>query len=72
MILLFIFFIMKLELKKVNESFYRIRCDKSISQELIDYFSFYANGYKYMPAYRNRIWDECKGYFSSVNTRDTR
>lgn len=25
--------------------------------ELNDYFSFFANGYKFMPAYRNRQWD---------------
>ena len=34
-----------------------IDCDSGIAQELSDYFSFYVPGYKYMPAYKNKVWD---------------
>lgn len=47
----------KLTISKINESALRIRCDSGIAQELSDFFSFYVPGYKFMPAYRNRVWD---------------
>lgn len=31
--------------------------DSGILMELHEYFSFYAEGYKFMPAYRNKMWD---------------
>lgn len=34
-----------------------IDCDYGIAQELSDYFSFFVPGYKFMPAYKNRVWD---------------
>jgi superfamily II DNA or RNA helicase len=34
-----------------------IVCDRGIANELSDYFSFYVPGYKYMPAYKNKVWD---------------
>jgi superfamily II DNA or RNA helicase len=34
-----------------------IDCDRGIAQELSEYFSFYVPGYKFMPAYRNKVWD---------------
>jgi len=32
-------------------------CDRSVSTELREFFSFFVPGYRFMPAYRNRIWD---------------
>jgi len=34
-----------------------ISCDRGVAAELSDYFSFFVPGYKYMPAYKNRVWD---------------
>lgn len=42
---------------KINESYVKINCDNGTSQELFDYFSFYAHNYQFMPAFKNKIWD---------------
>jgi superfamily II DNA or RNA helicase len=43
---------------KKDESKILLRCDDSgILMELSEYFTFYAEGYKFMPAYRNKMWD---------------
>ena len=34
-----------------------IGCDWGIAQELSDYFSFFVPGYKFMPLYKNKVWD---------------
>ena len=31
--------------------------DTGLLMELCEYFTFYAEGYKFMPAYRNKLWD---------------
>lgn len=31
--------------------------DAGLAAELSDYFSFYVPGYKFMPAYKNKVWD---------------
>jgi len=31
--------------------------DSGLLMELSEYFTFYAEGYKFMPAYRNKLWD---------------
>ena len=31
--------------------------DPGIGAEISDYFSFYVPGYKFMPAYKNKVWD---------------
>ena len=46
-----------LRIKKKNEVFITVDCDPSIGQELTDYFTFFVPGYKFMPAYKNKIWD---------------
>jgi len=43
--------------KRYNEVYSKIDCEPSIAMELSEKFSFYVNGYRYMPAYRNRIWN---------------
>jgi len=47
-------------------SMMRVQCDRSIAAELSDYFSFYVPNYKYMPAYRNRVWDGKIRLFNSM------
>lgn len=34
-----------------------IDCDYGIANELSDFFSFLVPGYKFMPAYKNKVWD---------------
>jgi len=48
---------MTVKLTKLNESYGVIKCDRGIAQEISEYFSFFANGYKFVPSYRSRIWD---------------
>ena len=48
---------MDIKVKKKNEAFLEIRAEPSIEQELSEHFCFYVPGYKFMPAYRNRMWD---------------
>lgn len=47
----------KVVLQKMNHSNMIVGCDWGIAQELSDYFSFFVPGYKYMPLYRNKVWD---------------
>lgn len=46
-----------IKLKKKNETFLQIITEASIEQELSEHFCFFVPGYKFMPAYRNRMWD---------------
>jgi superfamily II DNA or RNA helicase len=34
-----------------------VECEAGHAAELSDYFSFYVPGYKFMPAFKNRVWD---------------
>ena len=47
----------KMQLSKVNEVYLKLEVDSSLSRELADYFTFEVPGAKFMPAYRNRMWD---------------
>lgn len=42
---------------KENSVNIRIECDRGLAKELSDYFTFSVPGHKFMPAYRNKIWD---------------
>ena len=42
---------------KLNHSNLFVECDSGIGQELNEFFSFYVPGYKFMPAFRNKLWD---------------
>ena len=46
-----------LVLYKQNETFIRFQCDKSVAQELSDYFTFFVPGYQFIPSYKNKMWD---------------
>jgi len=47
----------KIVIQKKNESMMLIGCDWGIGAELSDFFSFFVPGYKFMPLYKNKIWD---------------
>jgi len=42
---------------KKNEVYSQIECERSITKELNEYFSFDVPGAKFMPSFRNRLWD---------------
>ena len=53
---------------KLNHSNLFIDCDSGVGQELNEFFSFFVPGYKFMPAFRNRMWDgKIRLYIRSTN-----
>jgi len=46
-----------IKVKKSNHAFLHVDCDPSVANELCDYFTFFVPGYKFMPSYRNKVWD---------------
>lgn len=42
---------------KLNEVYNKIECEPSIAYELNDFFTFDVPGAKFMPSYRNKVWD---------------
>jgi len=46
-----------IRVRKLNHANLHIQCDSGTAQELNEFFSFYVPGYKFMPAFRNKMWD---------------
>jgi superfamily II DNA or RNA helicase len=46
-----------IKIQNKNHSFLHVDCEPSVANELSDFFTFYVPGYKFMPAYKNKIWD---------------
>ena len=44
-------------ISKVNDVYAHIHCESSMARELNEYFTFYVPGYKFMPQFRNKMWD---------------
>ena len=44
-------------MRKRNEVYLTVDCDPNIQREISEFFTFYVPGYKFMPAFRNRMWD---------------
>ena len=42
---------------KVNEVYLKVEADADIRREIGQFFTFEVPGYKFMPQYRNRVWD---------------
>jgi len=57
----------KITVSKVDEVYAKIHCEKGEAMELSEYFTFYVPGYKFMPAFRNKIWDGRIRLFNSQN-----
>ncbi len=43
--------------EKKNDVYLTVDCDSNVQRELSEFFTFYVPGYKFMPAFRNRMWD---------------
>ena len=46
-----------IRVKMLNHSYMAIESNPAQEQELRDYFSFFVPGYRYMPAYKRKVWD---------------
>ena len=44
-------------IEKKNEVYITIECESDVQREISEFFTFYVPGYKFMPAFRNRMWD---------------
>ena len=45
------------KITKKNDVFLQVNTEPSVARALADFFTFEVPGAKFMPAYRNRIWD---------------
>ena len=59
----------KMLISKVNEVYLQCDVDEDLARELSDYFTFEVPGAKFMPQYRNRMWDGKIRLFSPHNGR---
>ncbi len=44
-------------IEKKDEVYLTVDCDPNVQREISEFFTFYVPGYKFMPAFRNRMWD---------------
>ncbi len=56
-------------IEKVGDVYIDIHCDNSIAMEMNDYFAFYAKDYKFMPKYRNNMWDGKIRLFNTIQKK---
>lgn len=47
----------KLVITQKNQSVCLVHTIPGIANELVDFFSFFVPGYKFVPSYRNKMWD---------------
>lgn len=46
-----------LVVRQKNHAYITVDCEPSVANELTDFFTFYVPGYKFMPSYKNKMWD---------------
>ena len=46
-----------MHISKLNEVYLKVETDSGLARELSDYFTFEVPGARFMPAYRNKVWD---------------
>ena len=56
----------KMRISKINEVHLKVETEPSIARELADYFTFEVPGHRFMPAYKNKIWDGKIRLFSNA------
>lgn len=47
----------KIRVVQYDEVYNKIVCDPGVAMEIADFFTFDVPGAKFMPAYRNKVWD---------------
>lgn len=45
------------KLTKVNNVYLKVHCERSVAQELSEYFTFYVPGFQFTPQFRKKVWD---------------
>ena len=55
-----------MRVSKINEVHLKVETEPSIARELADYFTFEVPGHRFMPAYKNKIWDGKIRLFSTA------
>ena len=60
-------FVTDIVVHKKDDVFLKIECEASIAHDLSDYFTFRVPGYRFMPAYRSRMWDGKIRLFNAIN-----
>lgn len=53
--------------QKKNHSMLQLGCESGVAMELNEFFSFFVDGYKFMPAYKNKVWDGKIRLFNRMN-----
>ena len=61
--------IYKMHISKINEVHLKVETELSIARELADYFTFEVPGHRFMPAYKNKVWDGKIRLFSIATGR---
>ena len=54
---------------KKDDVYFQIECERSIAKELNEYFSFDVPGAKFMPSFKNRLWDGKIRLFDTRNNQ---
>lgn len=44
-------------IEKIDNVYIKVNAEPSVKMEMSGYFEFYVPGYKFMPSYKNRVWD---------------
>jgi superfamily II DNA or RNA helicase len=56
-------------ISKFNDVYVTVDCDASVAMELKEYFTFKVPGYRFMPAYRNKVWSGDIHLFNPMSRR---
>lgn len=48
---------MDLVIDDVDSVYIKVTCERGLAKELSDFFTFKVPGHKFMPSFRNRVWD---------------
>ena len=58
----------KIELRRHDEVYNRVVCDPGVALEVSDYFTFDVPGAKFMPTYKNKVWDGKIRIFNAMSS----
>ena len=47
----------EISIDKKNEVHMLVQAEPGIEQEISEYFTFFIPGYKFMPSFKNKMWD---------------
>ena len=56
-----------IELKKINEIYYKVIAERSVIAELGEYFTVFVPGYRFMPKFKAKIWDGKVRFLNRAN-----